>query len=539
MIDKIIEGNEMQEQRARKIILGTSLAPFNIEKQRKAVKTWLDNGFQVISCNSKEEIEILRKVFSDAHIEFVEIKRNAEKSTGKKLPYIQDILEEASDRAEKVCGFINSDIILSDMPSGMYDYIEHEAKDSIIIVHRNEINQLEDIKNLDWRLHFDGIDLFFLDKTLVNGFFDDGFYVQSVWDLCILTKCKLLGITIKELVNPIAFHQRHAIQWDFEKSELLVTKFMEKYSYQQKNAYKRALDLYYTILYEDCQQICFCRNINACCLFVLDRKSDSTVESIYQQEYPNIEIEYSGSNDDKPDIVFYLKGELNFSKVFCKAVIYIFEQFGCTSLDFGRFFISDKNGRYCYNELNRNISTIQKINETCSVFIHAVRKNAISKKKHGILYYPLVYEKLNTFDGSISTLLQIKGDVYIMPAGIRAREWYRNNSDDINFKIAGYLDNNIKSNDEAKMQVKPVEIISKKKEDVVVIVASKYYYDEIEEQLGRMISKDRIYNAGFMLEVGADGICYFDLDKYYKRWNYAGGGYKNHEIISSWIGVCA
>ena len=151
----------------------------------------------------------------------------------------------------------------------------------------------------------------------------------------------------------------------------------------------------------------------------------------------------------------------------------------------------------------------------------------------------MVYEKLNTFDGSISTLLQIKGDVYIMPAGIRAREWYRNNSDDINFKIAGYLDNNIKSNDEAKMQVKPVEIISKKKEDVVVIVASKYYYDEIEEQLGRMISKDRIYNAGFMLEVGADGICYFDLDKYYKRWNYAGGGYKNHEIISSWIGVCA
>ena len=147
----------MQERRENKIILGTSLAPFNIEKQMKAVKTWIDNGFQVISCNIKEEIEILREMFSDIPVEFVEIKRNAEKN----LPYIQDILEEASDRTENVCGFINSDIFLSDMPSGMYGYIEHEAKNSIIIIHRNEINQLEDIKNLDWKLHFDGIDMFF------------------------------------------------------------------------------------------------------------------------------------------------------------------------------------------------------------------------------------------------------------------------------------------------------------------------------------------------------------------------------------------
>lgn len=534
MIYKVTERNRMQERRENKIILGTSLAPFNIEKQMKAVKTWIDNGFQVISCNIKEEIEILREMFSDIPVEFVEIKRNAEKN----LPYIQDILEEASDRTENVCGFINSDIFLSDMPSGMYGYIEHEAKNSIIIIHRNEINQLEDIKNLDWKLHFDGIDMFFLDKALVNGFFDDGFYVQSVWDLCILIKCKMLGITMKELVNPIAFHQRHTIKWDFEKSELLVKKFMEKYFYQQKHPYKKALDLYYSILYADCQQICFCGDMKVHCLFVLDRKSDITVESIYQQDYPNIEVGYYRKEEYKTDIVFYIKGELIFSKVFCKAVVYIFQQFHCTSLDIGRFFISNKNGRYSYNELDRNISMIQKINETCSVFIHTVRKNGVSNKKHGILYYPLVYEKLNLIDGSVSKLLHIRGNVYIMPAGIRAREWYHNNSNHINFKIVGYLDNNIQSSDITEMQIEPVDIISNKKEDVVVIIASKYYYDEIEEQLGRIINKDKILNAGLMLEVGINGILYFDIDKYNKKWKHAGGGYKNRKINSFGIGVC-
>ena len=119
------------------IVLGTSLAPVNIEKQVKSVKSWIDNGFYVISCNPKEEIEMLKESFTDIPVEFVEIKRTAEEICGKKLPYVQDILDVASRRAEKVCGFINSDIMFSHMPERMYDFILNEASKSIIFGRRD------------------------------------------------------------------------------------------------------------------------------------------------------------------------------------------------------------------------------------------------------------------------------------------------------------------------------------------------------------------------------------------------------------------
>lgn len=507
------------KKKNNKIVLGTSLAPFNFEKQIKAINSWLENGFRIISCNSKEEIEILLKEYVDIPIEFVEIKRNAESIIGKKLPFIQDILEEASNRAEEVCGFINADIILSHMPSGMDVFIRQEVQKSIIIVHRNEINCLENIESLNWDLHFDGIDLFFLDRSLVRGFFNDGFYVQSVWDLCILIKCKILKIQIKELVNPIAFHEKHAIQWNFENSNLLVQKFMKKYFVQKEISYKKALDLYYNILYEDCRQICFCQNKEYHCLFLLDRKSNTTVKSITKQDYKNIEIGYSEEEKVKADIVFYIKGDLKFSEVFCKAVIYIIEQFKCTSLEIGRFFISSKSEKYFYNELNRNINTIKQINQDCSVYTLVTCNDKTLKKKYGMFYYPLIYEKLNLFDDSISRNICITEKTYIMPAGNRAMEWYNNYRNYINFEIAGYLDNNKEGNDTLGMKIYPVDIIKKEKENVFVIVASKYYYGEIVEQLRKIIKNDRILNAGFMIAIKDNIICYFDIEKYKERWS--------------------
>lgn len=56
----------------QKIVLGTPLAPFDFEKKIIAVKSWIKNGFHVVSCNAKKEIEILEKIFYDFEIEFVE-----------------------------------------------------------------------------------------------------------------------------------------------------------------------------------------------------------------------------------------------------------------------------------------------------------------------------------------------------------------------------------------------------------------------------------------------------------------------------------
>ena len=193
--------------------MGTSIAPFNYEKQTKAIKSWIDNGFKVLSFNCMEEIEILRPYFENMGVEFVEIERDASEISGKKLPYIQDILDGVSQRTEQICGFFNSDIYLENISKEIYDFIYNETMSSVVFTRRNEISEYADIDKMEWTIHFDGLDLFFIDKLLVPDFFDDGFYVQTTWSACFLEKCRIKSIPTKELMNPIAFHKKHSIRW--------------------------------------------------------------------------------------------------------------------------------------------------------------------------------------------------------------------------------------------------------------------------------------------------------------------------------------
>ncbi len=497
-----------------RIVMGTSLAPFNFEKQMKAVQSWIENGFYVISCNTKEEIHVLKDVFANISVEFVEVERTAENICEKKMPYIQDILNIASSRAEKVCGFINSDIMLSHMINGMYEFILEEAKDSLIFGRRNEINQYADIENLNWDVNFDGIDLFFMDTYLVKDFFDDDFYVQSGWDLCILIKCKLLGIRIKELVNPVAFHLKHKIQWNFKETGMLVKKFMEKYFGTSENSYRYASDLYYEILYNGCQQICFCTTQKYQCLFILDQKNSKTVNSINAQDYLNKEVRYSDVDKDFFDIVFYIHGELVLNNIFCKTVIYIMEQFNCGILNIGRFFISERNGSAYYNCLSRNLKIVKQLNEQNNMFTKVIFGK---RKKSGTLYLPISHEAINDSDRQIKDIHTLPTKAYIMPAGVRANEWYDTNKDNFGWKILGYIDNDrSKIGSEINGQkVYPVEVLKNDRDDVFVIVVSKYYSVEIEEQLSNIIDKDKILNANYIFDINSDAaIDYFSFDKY-------------------------
>lgn len=501
------------------IVLGTSLAPVNIEKQVKSVKSWIDNGFYVISCNPKEEIEMLKESFTDIPVEFVEIKRTAEEICGKKLPYVQDILDVASRRAEKVCGFINSDIMFSHMPERMYDFILNEASKSIIFGRRYEINQYIDIESMDWEINFDGIDFFFIDTHLAHNFYNDDFYVQSGWDLCILIKCKLLGIKIKELVNPIAFHVRHKIKWDFKETGLLVKKFMKKYFNLNEQTYSNASDMYYRILYEDIQQICFCNSQKNSCLFVLEQNNDKTVKSINSQEYLNKEIHYSDNEKELFDIVFYIYGELVLNKIFCKLVVYIMETFDCRSLKIGKFFISEMKGRLFYNQLSRNLEIVKKINTDSDTLTNVIRKKG---KKEGILYLPVSHEIININDLDVVNARATNAKAYIMPAGVRAGEWYDMNKDRISWEIVGYIDNDINKvgGEIAGKHIYSIDILENKREKVFVIVASKYYSSEIEKQLSRIIDKSKIINANYIISLNSDAnFSYFNFEKYMKNRN--------------------
>lgn len=496
------------------IVLGTSLAPSNLEKQRNAVRSWIESGFYVVSCNTKEEIDVLKSAFSDIPVEFVEVQRTAESICGKKLPYVQTILDVVGSMSKGICGFINSDILFSHMPAGMYHFIAEEAVNSLVFGRRNEIDKYSDINDLNWDINFDGIDFFFLDVCLVPDFFDDGFYMQSGWDLCVLIKCKILGITIKELINPIAFHLRHKIEWNFRETGVLVKNFMEKYFNIHENTYRYASDLFYEILYNDCRKICFCNEQQYESLFVLHSGNEATINSIENQNYISKEICYSDEEKNRFDYVFYVSDGLQLSHIFCRAAIFLMEEFDCGELNIGSFFVSEKRGKIYYNQLSRNLNIVKKMNAESNRFTKVIRKGG---SKSGTVFLPIAFETISEEDREIKNFCSVDAKMYVMPAGVRGSEWFVTNKDNFKGKLLGYIDN-----DKVKVgnlingiPVYSVDVLQENHEDVYVIVISKYYSEEIEEQLASIIDRDKIINAYYIFSVMQDAYMdYFSLEKY-------------------------
>src|SRR5262252_4853939 len=79
------------------------------EYQRLCVSSWLSAGFRVLSINDRDEIPHLAPRYPD--VQFVLTERNASAWTGRKNPYIADLLGALGDVAEPVIGIINSDLI--------------------------------------------------------------------------------------------------------------------------------------------------------------------------------------------------------------------------------------------------------------------------------------------------------------------------------------------------------------------------------------------------------------------------------------------
>ncbi len=492
-----------------KIVMGTSLAPFDVEKQLECVKTWIDNGFEVVSFNIREEIVALESDFKGTGVVFYEVNRTAIEETGKPLPFLADILHEVSGRADSVCGFFNSDIYLHGISKDLYEYIEDETADSLTFMQRNEISEYEDIKQMKFKIHFEGIDVFFIDKKYSNLLDEENLFVQSVWDLLILEICRIHGVSTKELINPVAFHKRHSIKWNFEMPNYFAEAFEEKHYKTKDNAYENAWRRYYTDLFEYVKQICFCKNTVDKCLFVLDNSKTKTVESVKRQEYPAIYISEEDTEREDFDYVFYIAPETILNENYCKAVIWMMEQFSVNELKMGVFFLTEVKRRARYNNLNRSMNVVYHINDECKLE-SVIRCKKTVEEKRAELCYPISYRMVDRQSKGIECI-QLNGEAYLMPAGVRASEWYKINNWKLNnLKISGYIDNNKEKIGTTAWGKKifGVEQITERDKEAWVIIASKYYGNEIKKQLIQEVDEKRILDAGYVVEIDEDGKVY-------------------------------
>lgn len=206
-----------------RIPVATSLAPGNVENQQKAVQSWLQAGFQVISVNNPEEIPSLRPHFEQ--VRFVPVSRNGSQDHGKPVVYIDDILQTLKKTQAEVVGIINSDIHFS-LQTRHLDALVRHTRDSVVCVNRMNVDPLD---SEDSEMFVGGFDAFFFNQTVIDKIPSSLFCMGAPWwDYYIPMVCVLNRIPLVRFQDTIAFHIKHPLNW--HKKQWL---FMARYFFQR------------------------------------------------------------------------------------------------------------------------------------------------------------------------------------------------------------------------------------------------------------------------------------------------------------------
>ena|GEM_PF-6676371 len=220
-----------------KILIATSIAPFDIENQRKAVNSWLAAGFEVVSCNALVEIEQIKSSFPD--IRFIPLERDATDILGKPYPYAYDVLQILKNEKHSVCGFINSDIHLIDFPEELIVMIyEHALNGEMVYSNRMETKSLEQ-NDIDRAYSYrGGFDFFIFNKQLIEIYQDDNMFVgNTMWDFWMLGIPYINNIRLTEIKNPVCYHISHKIRWDETLFNKYSKQLADKYCNSESSAF--------------------------------------------------------------------------------------------------------------------------------------------------------------------------------------------------------------------------------------------------------------------------------------------------------------
>jgi len=280
---------------SQKILVATSIAPRNIENQQNAINSWINAGFEVISCNIQAEIDLLESKFQN--VCFTPVTRDASAQTGKPLVFIYDIMQELKRHKNDICGIINSDIHIKNTDEGMYKFILKEAEDSLLYGHRYDISDINDIYGT-W---FNGIDFFFFDSKLIDMYPDDDMFIGGPeWDFWMVFIAMHFGGNAKELCTPIAYHIKHNQVW----SDFLCTMKIRKNALKYFNDYRLKIIVkeFREKIYNNPVKICYKESTTPRKVWVVlssEQTCKETLISIENQTHKNINI-ISGNVKELP-----------------------------------------------------------------------------------------------------------------------------------------------------------------------------------------------------------------------------------------------
>lgn len=197
------------------VSLVTSVAPHNIENQRRAMDSWLRAGFSVTSLNSEAEIDQCRTAFPE--LDFHAVARDARAECGRPLVYLDDVFAFLKHSGSNICGLVNSDIHLR-ADAATIRYVVAEARGSFLMACRTDVDTLEERTGEVFK---HGIDVFLFDREILDLVPSSKFCLGQPWWDYWLPSC-ILGmqkqIPLKLVTFPFVAHIRHASNWDRDKN---------------------------------------------------------------------------------------------------------------------------------------------------------------------------------------------------------------------------------------------------------------------------------------------------------------------------------
>jgi tetratricopeptide (TPR) repeat protein len=173
--------------------------------QALCIQSWLANRFRVISVNHADEIPALAARYPQ--VTFVPTVRDARQWTGRKNPYIADLLLALKDADEPVLGLINSDLLFE--PSSAWtEQLPLRMQGSMIVAHRYNTHSLRH----GALRRFQGWDCFFFDHAMALHALENAmpFAIGAPWwDYWLPCLALLNDRRVTVIDRPVILHLYH------------------------------------------------------------------------------------------------------------------------------------------------------------------------------------------------------------------------------------------------------------------------------------------------------------------------------------------
>lgn len=185
----------------------TSISPGhkNFDSQLKAVNSWKNAGYEVVSLNAPEEIELLKNF----DVKFISTNRHNKRMFGKPYVTVSAIIDYLKEVKSEYSLIINSDIIIHDTEK-VTDELKKRSEEGIIIMNRMDFEG-DMVNARSYELGFDG---FFINQKHLDIFPQSILCLgQCHWDFWLPYIASIGGVKISRLKEPYIYHAKHAAQY--------------------------------------------------------------------------------------------------------------------------------------------------------------------------------------------------------------------------------------------------------------------------------------------------------------------------------------